>query len=175
MFQEKTAESSVPGCKGGLGLAAAVPRMETSVSAYAQRTGCFWLAFWGFKLCYDCGVIPRYPTGWKVTDATRTWKISLLQGPRSLAPAPHPAHLKAPLASKITYDCSPRRHSPPQRYVSRQSARWGPLWLSWWQGSLSIGFRYVTDPLPTPRSFGLKEAIFEILSLECLIWLQGKQ
>lgn len=45
MFQEKTAEYSVPGCKGGLGLAAIVPRMETSVSAYAQCTGGFWLSF----------------------------------------------------------------------------------------------------------------------------------
>lgn len=40
MLQEKTAEYCVPGCKGGLGLAAVVPRVETSVSAYAQRTGC---------------------------------------------------------------------------------------------------------------------------------------
>lgn len=31
-------------------------------------------------------------------------------------------------------------------------------------------------PSPHPRSFGLKETIiFEILSLEFLIWLQGKQ
>lgn len=48
----------------------------------------------GFLLL--CGVIPRYPIGWQVTDATRTWKISLHQGPCSLAPAPHPAHLKVP-------------------------------------------------------------------------------
>lgn len=40
MLQEKTAEYCVPGCKGGLGLAAVVPRVETSVSAYAQCTGC---------------------------------------------------------------------------------------------------------------------------------------
>lgn len=30
-------------------------------------------------------------------------------------------------------------------------------------------------PSPYPRSFGLKETILEILSLEVLIWLQGKQ
>lgn len=113
-------------CKGGLRLAAVLPRMETSVPAYAQRTGCFGLLSEALNSLLLCEVIPRYPIGWQVADAARIWKISLHQGPCSLVPAlppSPPAQLKVPLTSKIMCDAHQGVTAPPQRYVSRQSGR----------------------------------------------------